>query len=85
MKKILGIVGSPRKLGNCEIMVKEISRHISTQHELSLLRLTEFNVLPCRGCYHCLFKSKNCILEDDFNSILNNITNADAPSMGGII
>ena len=23
MKKILGIIGSPRKPGNCEIMVKE--------------------------------------------------------------
>jgi multimeric flavodoxin WrbA len=78
MKKILGIVGSPRKLGNCEIMIKEISSHISTPHELSLLRLSEFNILPCRGCYHCLFKSKNCVLEDDFNSILEAITAADA-------
>lgn len=78
MKKILGIIGSPRKLGNCEIMVKEIGRHISDPHELALLRLSEFNILPCRGCYHCLFKSKNCVMEDDFNSILNVITNADA-------
>lgn len=78
MKKILGIIGSPRKLGNCEIMVKEISRHISIPHELVLLRLSEFNILPCRGCYHCLFKSENCVMEDDFNAILNVIADADA-------
>lgn len=78
MKKILGIIASPRKLGNSEIMVKEISRHISIPHELSLLRLSEFNILPCRGCYHCLFKSKHCVLKDDFNAILHTITDADA-------
>jgi hypothetical protein len=33
-KKILGIIGSPRKLGNCEIMVKEISKQISIPYEL---------------------------------------------------
>jgi hypothetical protein len=47
MKNILGIIGSPRKLGNCEIMVKEISRQISTPHELKLLRLQDFKILPC--------------------------------------
>ncbi len=29
MKNVLGIIGSPRKLGNSEIMIKEISRNIS--------------------------------------------------------
>ena len=33
MKKVLGLIGSPRKLGNCEIMVKEISKG---EHELFL-------------------------------------------------
>ncbi len=78
MKKILGIIASPRKLGNCEIMIKEISNHISTPHELSLVRLSDFNIQPCRGCYHCLFKSQNCVVEDDFNSLLHVITDADA-------
>jgi multimeric flavodoxin WrbA len=43
MKKILGIIGSPRKMGCSEIMIKEISRNISEPHELVLLRLTDFN------------------------------------------
>ncbi len=78
MKKVLGIVGSPRKLGNCEIMVKEISRNISIPHELHLLRLPDFNILPCRGCYLCLFKEKQCFIEDDFNLVLNSLVDADA-------
>ena len=78
MKKILGIIGSPRKLGNSEIMVKEISRHILVPHELNLLRLQDFKILPCRGCYQCLFKTEGCVLDDDLNAVLKALVDADA-------
>jgi multimeric flavodoxin WrbA len=78
MKKVLGIIGSPRKLGNSEIMVKEISRNISVPHELNFLRLQDFTILPCRGCYQCLFKTKGCILDDDLNAVLTALVDADA-------
>ncbi|MBW1696152.1 MAG: flavodoxin family protein [Deltaproteobacteria bacterium] len=78
MKTVLGILGSPRKLGNCEIMVKEISEHISEPHRLKLLRLSDFNLLPCRGCYRCLFDENGCSQEDDFYTVLNEIIDADA-------
>ncbi len=76
MKNILGIVASPRKLGNSEIMVKEISRHIELPHQLNLLRLSDFNIQPCRGCYHCL--SKTCILKDDHALLIEAFLAADA-------
>ena len=78
MKKILGIVGSPRRLGNCEIMVKEILRNISEPHEFKLLRLSDFNILSCRGCYRCLFKEDGCPQADDFYPILHTLLDADA-------
>lgn len=78
MKKILGIIGSPRDLGNCEIMVKEIGRNIALDHELLLLRLSEFNILPCKGCYSCLFGKNRCILDDDFYKIFDAISASDA-------
>jgi multimeric flavodoxin WrbA len=78
MKGVLGIIGSPRKLGNSEIMIKEINRNISEPHELKLLRLTDFNIGSCRGCYSCLFKEERCVLEDDFDIINNAICAADA-------
>jgi multimeric flavodoxin WrbA len=78
MKKILGIVGSPRKSGNCEIMIKEISRQIVVPHELDLLRLSDFNIEPCRGCYQCLFHEEGCHQKDGFYFVLNSILNADA-------
>jgi multimeric flavodoxin WrbA len=78
MKKVLGLIGSTRRLGNCEIIVKEISNNIDVPHELSLLRLTEFNILPCKGCYQCLLKEDGCVQDDDFQQVLNAVAEADA-------
>jgi multimeric flavodoxin WrbA len=78
MKKVLGIIGSPRKLGNSEIMVKEISNQLSIPHELNLLRLQDFKILPCKGCYNCLFKTGHCILEDDLSTVIQTMAEADA-------
>jgi len=78
MKKILAIIGSPRKLGNCEIMAKEISNQLSIPHDLNLLRLQDFKLLPCRGCYQCLFTKENCVLEDDLHTVIQAMLDADA-------
>jgi len=78
MKKILGIIGSPRKMGNCEIIIKEIARNISLPHELRLLRLSDFNIQPCRACYQCLFGEQRCVLDDDLEKVLSAIIDADA-------
>lgn len=78
MKKILGIVGSLRNLGNSEIMAKEISREITVPHELTLLRLPEFHLNYCNGCYRCLVAKRGCVLKDDLSLILDAIAEADA-------
>ncbi|MBN1930213.1 MAG: flavodoxin family protein [Desulfobacterales bacterium] len=78
MKNILGIICSPRKLGNSEILIKEIGKHIPIPHELRLLRLSDFDIRPCKGCYTCLFNEKGCMLDDDLNVILEAIFAADA-------
>lgn len=78
MKKIVGLSASPRRPGNCEIMLKEISRNIDAPHELNLLRLSDVDILPCRGCYKCLFNEQQCVLNDDFNRIVDIVCDADA-------
>jgi len=75
---ILGIIGSPRELGNCEIAVKEISRLLEREHELKLLRLSDFNINLCTGCYRCLFNQQTCVLDDDLTLIVDAISAADA-------
>ena len=78
MKKILGIVGSKRSSGNCEIMVKEISRQVPEPHQLQLLRLPDFDIRYCTGCYRCLIKDSGCVIKDDLSVVLEAIAEADA-------
>lgn len=78
MKRILGIIGSPRKSGNCELFVKEVSRHVQVPHELQLLRLTESKLDYCNGCYRCLTAERDCVLKDDLSLVLDAIEGADA-------
>jgi multimeric flavodoxin WrbA len=75
---ILALVGSPRRLGNSELMAKEISRCISEPHRLKLVRLPEMDIGPCRACYTCLFDERTCPQEDDFPKILEALVKADA-------
>jgi multimeric flavodoxin WrbA len=77
MKEILGVIGSPRKMGNSEIIIKEIGRQITEPHELKLLRLSDFNIGACRGCYSCLAKKEQCVLGDDLYTIVDAICEAD--------
>jgi multimeric flavodoxin WrbA len=58
-------------------MVKEISRQLAVPHQLKLLRLPDFHLRYCNGCYRCLSKG-GCVLDDDLSVILDAIAAADA-------
>ena len=75
-KTILALIASPRKLGNCEILAKEICRHVPQGHTLKLLRLPEKNILPCKACYACLENGK-CPQKDDFLAVAREMAAAD--------
>lgn len=78
MKTLLGLIASPRKMGNSELMVKEIYRQLPKGWALNLLRIPEFSVKPCLGCYQCLFREGRCGRKDDFPIILEALIKADA-------
>jgi multimeric flavodoxin WrbA len=77
-KTLLGIVASPRRLGNCELFIKEIHSNLGAGWELRLMRLPELDIQPCRACYRCLFDSMRCPHEDDFLAALEELCAADA-------
>ena len=77
MKKILGIVGSPRKAGNSELLTKEICRNVAEEHILNLIRLPRLNIKLCRACYTCIVKDY-CPIEDDFKLVMDAIRETDA-------
>lgn len=76
-KTILALIVSPRKRGNCEILAKEICRHVPQGHTLKLLRLPDKHILPCKACYACLENGK-CPQKDDFQLVAREMAAADA-------
>jgi multimeric flavodoxin WrbA len=77
-KTLLGIVASPRNMGNSELFAKELFRNLPGNWRLRLIRLPELDIRPCTGCYRCLFGEMKCRLPDDFNLALDALVAADA-------
>lgn len=77
-KTLLGVICSPRNLGNSELFVKELYGQLPTGWRLRLIRLPELDIRPCIGCYKCLFGEMKCMLPDDFNLALDELVAADA-------
>ncbi len=72
---ILGLVASGRKLGNSEILAKEMLGTLTG--EKRLLRLSDLAIEPCRACYACLPSQSPCIIHDDLAFFLEQIEWAD--------
>lgn len=82
MKKVLGLVVSERKLGNCELLLKEIMGSVHDPCEREMIRLTDMRIEPCRACYRCLAPGSECAVKDDFNFVLSKIKEADGLVIG---
>ena len=81
--KILGLVGSYRKLGNTEVLVKEAL--IEAQHrgaEVAILRLTDLKIEPCKGCMACAFKQEECRVPDGWSTFRDRLVESDAVMLG---
>ena len=76
--KVLGLVGSPRTLGNSEILVKEMLASLPADMEKSMIRLSDLDIKPCKACYACLPKEKGCVIGDHLSFLLERIREADA-------
>ena len=77
-KILLGFSASPRKLGNCELFIKEVFRQLGEGWDLRLARLPHLDIKPCQGCYRCLFGQMRCPQQDDFLETLEALAEADA-------
>ncbi len=80
--KVLGIVCSPRKEGNTEIMVEEAlkaAREDGAQTELVLV--ADKNIAPCDGCAACR-ETGVCRIKDDMQPIYQQLEMADAVIFG---
>ncbi len=80
--KVLGIVGSPRKGGNTEIMIEEAlaaARELGAETDTFLVY--DKNIAGCDGCHSC-FKTGKCKINDDMQSLYPKMEAADAILFG---
>jgi multimeric flavodoxin WrbA len=80
--KVLGIVGSPRKNGNTEILMKEVlgvAREAGC--ETGTFLLSEKQVAPCDACGTC-FETGSCVVQDDMQELYKMLEQADAVVFG---
>ena len=63
--KAIGLVGSPRKSGNTEILTRHTLTAIEEEGlDTELIRLAELDIKPCTACYVCK-KEESCTIDDD--------------------
>ncbi len=80
--KVLGIVCSPRKRGNTEILMQEaLSSARDNGAETELVTLYDKNIKPCDGCYSCA-KTGKCRIKDDIQDIYPKMLEADGIIFG---
>ncbi len=80
--KAIGIVGSPRKGGNTEILTKHTLSAIKEEGlETELIRLAGLNIQPCNACMACKNEEK-CSIDDDLMPIYQKMKEADAIIIG---
>jgi multimeric flavodoxin WrbA len=79
---ILGIVGSPRRGGNTEILVDEVLRGAEEVGALSeKIILNKLNIKPCQACNTC-YKTGKCIQNDDMISLLEKMKESNVWVLG---
>jgi multimeric flavodoxin WrbA len=82
MMKVLGIVGSPRKNGNTEILMKESLKAAQDAGcETELFLIAEKQVAPCDACESC-FKVGACVVQDDMQELYGMMDRADGIIIG---
>ena len=83
--RILGIVGSRRRLGNTEIMVKEALKGAREEGaDIAILRMSDLYVRECNGCEACVIKGERCVLNDDMDFFEEQLNASDGLIIGGV-
>lgn len=77
MKKILGIIGSPRKKGNTHLLVDSILEGAKMEGaSVDRIFLGDLNIAECDGCHAC-WKRFRCNKKDDMDDVYPKIAEND--------
>ena len=75
--KVLGIMGSPRRQGNTEILLdKALEGASEAGAEVEKVLVSKLKIFPCLEIYACL-KDGNCSIKDDMQLLYKKLLEAD--------
>ena len=80
VKKVVVLLGSPRKKGNSAILAAQIARGAKAAGaKVETVFLQGLNIAPCRSCYACQKeKSRGCSIDDAMQSVYPKLLAAEA-------
>jgi multimeric flavodoxin WrbA len=83
--KVCGIVGSPKKDGNVDLLVSEVLKGANSKGaETSKIYLNDLNIKPCQSC-GIDPDPKYCVFEDGMRIIYEALNTCDAVVLGSPI
>ena len=79
-KKVLVLLGSPRKKGNSAILANQITKGAKSEKaKVKTIFLHGKNIAPCKACMICKKKdSKGCSIKDAMQDIYSKLLKTDA-------
>ena len=81
-KRVIGIVGSPRRNGNTELIVDSIIEGVEeVGAQFQKIILKDMKIGPCRACNACT-KTGSCVHQDDMSDLLNRMFDSDVWILG---
>ncbi len=81
--RVLGLVGSPRKESNTDLVVSSIlAAAAASNHAVEKLYLYGLNLKPCVDCRACKQGNFQCVLNDDMKQIYPKLESADVIVFG---
>jgi len=82
MKKVLGIIGSPRRNGNTHVLVSKILEGVQSEGiSTEVIFLEDLLIKECDGCHVC-WESEKCVKKDDMSNLYQKIIESDAIVFG---
>ncbi len=81
--KILGLVGSPRKGGNTDLLVSAVLYGAgANNNKIEKLFLYDLDISPCVDCRGCKRRTCQCILKDGMKKLYPKLEEADVIIFG---
>lgn len=79
---VLGVVGSPRRGGNTELLVDEVLRGAQDAGaKTDRVILSELDIRPCCACEHCV-RTGECLQTDDMRAVADRMRAASIWVLG---